>query len=210
MRWHKEGVRENDELIVHPSDGDAWKALDTFDPDFAADPRNVRIGLVTDGFTPFGQMASSYSCWPVFVIPYNILPSLCINWIYISLLNHSWPRLSWKETQCHVKLELSRAQSMFIRESIERKTVKSPMSYVVKRLLSVWLVVVRINVLLPYNYKLHVCWTFILYCRGLTGRRWLENVEKTTIGEERLPSTLKLCILLEERRMDDINLWIFQ
>jgi hypothetical protein len=46
---------------------------------------------------------------------------------------------------------------MFIRESIERKTVKSPMSYVVKRLLSVWLVVVRINVLLPYNYKLHVC-----------------------------------------------------
>jgi hypothetical protein len=23
MRWHKEGVHENDELIVHPSDGDA-------------------------------------------------------------------------------------------------------------------------------------------------------------------------------------------
>jgi hypothetical protein len=59
MRWHK-GVRENDELMVHPSDGDAWKALDTFDLDLAAEPRNVRIGLVTDGFTPFGQMASSY------------------------------------------------------------------------------------------------------------------------------------------------------
>jgi hypothetical protein len=54
MRWHKEGVHENDELIVHPSDGDAWKALDTFDLDFAAEPRNVRIGLATDGFTPFG------------------------------------------------------------------------------------------------------------------------------------------------------------
>jgi hypothetical protein len=40
MRWHKECVRDND-LIVHPSDGDAWKALNTFDPDFAADPRNV-------------------------------------------------------------------------------------------------------------------------------------------------------------------------
>jgi hypothetical protein len=26
------------------------------------------------------------------------------------------------------------------------------------------------------------------------------------IGEERLPLTLKLCILLEERPMDDINL----
>jgi hypothetical protein len=62
MRWHKEDVRDNDDLIMHPSDGDAWKALDTFDPDFAANPRNVRIGLATDGFTPFGQMASSYSC----------------------------------------------------------------------------------------------------------------------------------------------------
>jgi hypothetical protein len=58
MRWHKEGVHENNEQMVHPSDGDAWKALDTFDPDFAAELRNVQIGLVTDGFTPFGQMAS--------------------------------------------------------------------------------------------------------------------------------------------------------
>jgi hypothetical protein len=85
MRWHKEGVRENDELIVHPSDGDAWKALDTFDTDFAAKSRNVRIGLATDGFTPFGHMASSYSCWPVFVIPYNIPPSLCMKYEFIFL-----------------------------------------------------------------------------------------------------------------------------
>jgi hypothetical protein len=28
-------------LIVHPSDGDACKALDTFDPYFAVEPRNV-------------------------------------------------------------------------------------------------------------------------------------------------------------------------
>jgi hypothetical protein len=46
---------------------------------------------------------------------------------------------------------------MFIGEGIERKTVKSPMSCVVKRPLSVWLVVIRINVFLPYSYKLHVC-----------------------------------------------------
>jgi hypothetical protein len=29
MRWHKEGVRENDQVMVHPSDSKAWKALDT-------------------------------------------------------------------------------------------------------------------------------------------------------------------------------------
>jgi hypothetical protein len=41
MRWHKEGVCENDELMVHTLDGDAWKALDTFDLDFAVEPMNV-------------------------------------------------------------------------------------------------------------------------------------------------------------------------
>jgi hypothetical protein len=82
MRWHKKGVCENDELIV-PSDEDAWKAFDMFDPDFAAEPRNVRISLATDGFTPFGQMASSYSCWPVFVIPHNLPPSLCMKYEFI-------------------------------------------------------------------------------------------------------------------------------
>jgi hypothetical protein len=38
------------------------------------------------------------------------------------------------------------------------------------------------------------------------GRRWLESMEMTMIGVERLPSTLKLCILLEESPMDSINL----
>jgi hypothetical protein len=28
---------------MHPSYGDAWKALDMFDPDFAAEPRNVEL-----------------------------------------------------------------------------------------------------------------------------------------------------------------------
>jgi hypothetical protein len=71
--------------MVQTSDGDAWKALDMFDPDFAAEPSNVRIGLATDGFTPFGQMASSYSCWSVFVIPYNLPPSLCMKYEFIFL-----------------------------------------------------------------------------------------------------------------------------
>jgi hypothetical protein len=35
MRRHKEGVHENDEIMVHPSYGDAWKALNMFDLDFA-------------------------------------------------------------------------------------------------------------------------------------------------------------------------------
>jgi hypothetical protein len=51
MRWHQEGVRENDQVMVHPFDSEACKALDDFGPDFARDARNVRIGLATDGFS---------------------------------------------------------------------------------------------------------------------------------------------------------------
>jgi hypothetical protein len=40
---------------VHPSDGEAWQALDHFDPEFARDPRSVRLSLSTDGFTPYSN-----------------------------------------------------------------------------------------------------------------------------------------------------------
>jgi hypothetical protein len=62
MQWHKDGERENKEVMVHPSDSDVWKALDNFDPEFAQDARNVCIGLMTDGFTSFDDNATSYSC----------------------------------------------------------------------------------------------------------------------------------------------------
>jgi hypothetical protein len=62
MRWHKEGVHENDQVMVHPCDSEAWKALDEFDVDFARDAWNVRIGLATDGFSPYNKSAASYSC----------------------------------------------------------------------------------------------------------------------------------------------------
>jgi hypothetical protein len=80
IRWHKEGVRENDQVIVHPSNSEAWKAIDDFDPDVARDAQNVRIRLATDVFMPYNMSASSYSCWLVFAIPYNLPPALCMKY----------------------------------------------------------------------------------------------------------------------------------
>jgi hypothetical protein len=85
MRCHKEGVRENEQVMVHPSDSEAWKALDEFDPDFTRDARNVCIGLATDGFSPYNTSASLYSCWHVFTIPYNLAPALCMKYEYMFL-----------------------------------------------------------------------------------------------------------------------------
>jgi hypothetical protein len=100
MQWNKGGEREKKEVMVHPSDLDVWKALDNFLLEFARDGRNVHLGLVTDGFTPFGDNAASYSCWPVFAIPYNLPPSLCIKYEFMFLClivpgpNHLGPKLN--------------------------------------------------------------------------------------------------------------------
>jgi hypothetical protein len=80
-----ECMRENNQVMVHLSDSEEWKALDDFDPDFTRDARNVRNGLVTDGFSPYNMSASSYSCWDVFAIPYNLPPALCRKYEYMFL-----------------------------------------------------------------------------------------------------------------------------
>ncbi|WVZ81548.1 LOW QUALITY PROTEIN: hypothetical protein U9M48_028914 [Paspalum notatum var. saurae] len=64
--------------MCHPADGDAWKDFDRCWPDFVVDPRNLRLGLATDGFNPFGNMSTSYSMWHVFIVPYNLPPWCCM------------------------------------------------------------------------------------------------------------------------------------
>jgi hypothetical protein len=93
MRWHKEGGRQGQDpdIMVHPSDGEAWQALDRFDLEFARNPRNVRLGLSTDGFTPYSNNSTSYSCWPVLLIPYNLPPNKCMReevMFFLPLLFH--------------------------------------------------------------------------------------------------------------------------
>ncbi|CAL9030086.1 unnamed protein product [Prunus brigantina] len=65
MRWHKE-KRVDDDVMRHPADGEAWKEFNRTFPDFAADPRNVRLGLATDGFNPYGVLNQHHSTWPIF------------------------------------------------------------------------------------------------------------------------------------------------
>jgi hypothetical protein len=43
------------DIILHPVDAKAWNTLDHFDPEFARDPKIVRVGLSTDGFHPYSS-----------------------------------------------------------------------------------------------------------------------------------------------------------
>jgi hypothetical protein len=45
--------------MAHPTDTDAWKALDSFDSSFADEVQNVCFGLATYGFSPFNLTAPS-------------------------------------------------------------------------------------------------------------------------------------------------------
>jgi hypothetical protein len=85
MRWHKEGICENNEVIGNPLDCEAWKVRDKFDADFASDARNVRFRLATYGFDPFNTSSMPYSCWPIFAVPYNLPPSICMKFEFMFL-----------------------------------------------------------------------------------------------------------------------------
>ncbi|WOH08702.1 hypothetical protein DCAR_0728148 [Daucus carota subsp. sativus] len=74
MRWHKEVRKTENGILRHPADGMAWKHFDNTYPDFAKDSRSIRMGLASDGFNPFSNLSSTYSLWPVILIPYNMPP----------------------------------------------------------------------------------------------------------------------------------------
>ncbi|XP_068338900.1 uncharacterized protein [Pyrus communis] len=77
MCWH--GLsRPEDGFLRHPADSFAWKQLDLKFPTFGDEMRNVRLGLASDGFNPFGKCSSDYSIWPVLLTVYNLPPWLCM------------------------------------------------------------------------------------------------------------------------------------
>jgi hypothetical protein len=79
---------EDPDIMSHPVDAQAWHALDRFDPEFVRDPRSVHLDLSMDGFQPCNPNSIAYSCWPVFMMPYNLSPNKCPNegFIFLALL----------------------------------------------------------------------------------------------------------------------------
>nr|GEU95777.1 CACTA transposable element [Tanacetum cinerariifolium] len=78
MTWHATGECTEPGKMQHPIDGKAWKNFDTKYPDFAEEPRNVRLGLDVDGFNPFGNLSQYYNMWPVVLTTYNLPLWLCM------------------------------------------------------------------------------------------------------------------------------------
>ncbi|XP_048613511.1 uncharacterized protein LOC106393753 [Brassica napus] len=77
LRWHSTN-QSSDEKLRHPVDSVTWKQMNEKYPTFAAEERNIRLGLSTDRFNPFNMQSSKYSCWPVLLVNYNLPPNLCM------------------------------------------------------------------------------------------------------------------------------------
>ncbi|KAG6490002.1 hypothetical protein ZIOFF_051284 [Zingiber officinale] len=58
MRWYSES-RTNDGYMRHPADSSTWQTFDHKLSEFTKDPRNIRLGLASDGFNPFKNIRNN-------------------------------------------------------------------------------------------------------------------------------------------------------
>ena len=77
IKWDVDS-HTKDGVLKHPADDEPWKSFDNLYPKFVSDSRNVRLGLTSNGFNPFGNLSTSHNTWPVMLVPYNLPHWMCI------------------------------------------------------------------------------------------------------------------------------------
>ena len=60
LTWHANG-RISDGMVRHLADCSQWKKNDGLYPDFGKEPRNLRLGLASDGMNPYGTLSKQHS-----------------------------------------------------------------------------------------------------------------------------------------------------
>jgi ribosomal protein S27AE len=69
MTWHKDGKRYNPRKMVHSSDVEVWMYFNDKHCDKAAEARNVRVALATDGFNPSSISFQRHNIFLSLIIP---------------------------------------------------------------------------------------------------------------------------------------------
>ncbi|XP_013607828.1 PREDICTED: uncharacterized protein LOC106314511 [Brassica oleracea var. oleracea] len=80
--WHSTNASE-DGTMRHPVDSLTWVQINNKWPGFAAEAfaaeaRNLRLGISTDGMNPFSIQNTNHSTWPVLLVNYNMSPTQCM------------------------------------------------------------------------------------------------------------------------------------
>ncbi|XP_020271058.1 uncharacterized protein LOC109846247 [Asparagus officinalis] len=82
MTWHDRAIPSEHGKMSHPRDSPAWKDFDKLHTIFSQDPRNIRLGLASDGFCPFSFNSNPHSSWPIIMMIYNLSLWLAMNQSY--------------------------------------------------------------------------------------------------------------------------------
>ncbi|XP_048599789.1 uncharacterized protein LOC125579921 [Brassica napus] len=77
LRWHYTNAIK-DGTMQHPVDSISCAQVNDKWPDFTAEPRNLRLGISTDGMNPFSMQNTNHSTWPVLLVNYNTPPTMCM------------------------------------------------------------------------------------------------------------------------------------
>ena len=70
--------RSEDGVFRMPTYGSAFRYIEEKWLIFKEEPRNVKLSLAVDGVNPFGELRSTYSVWPIFVINNNLPPWMSV------------------------------------------------------------------------------------------------------------------------------------
>jgi len=84
LTWHANG-RRCDGLLRHVVDSPQWKKIDSLYSEFGSHPRNLRLGLATDGMNPYSNLSKKHSSWSVLLFIYNFSYWLCMKRKYMML-----------------------------------------------------------------------------------------------------------------------------
>jgi hypothetical protein len=60
MTWHSQNKSTNGK-VRHVPDSKAWAHIDRTWLEFGGEPKNVRLGLATNGVNPFGEKSNAWS-----------------------------------------------------------------------------------------------------------------------------------------------------
>jgi hypothetical protein len=72
-------------MLINLADGSQWRKIDVKYKDFAGKARNIRFGLSTDGFNPFGEFTSGHSTWLVTLCMFNLPGWMCMKRKFIMM-----------------------------------------------------------------------------------------------------------------------------
>nr|GFB98577.1 hypothetical protein [Tanacetum cinerariifolium] len=133
MIWHATRKCTKPGKMQHPVDGRAWNKFDTKYPNFAKEPRNVRLGLAADGFNPFGNLSQAYSMWLMILTTYNLPPWLCMKESYFMLtLLIPGPKSPGKDIDVYLRPLIKDLKVLWDRKGVETIDVASGQKFNMK------------------------------------------------------------------------------